>query len=140
MSYIITLDSTYQIPDRYSIVLFDNMHQTGGPISIPGCDRTQTGHCPESSLMMINESDPVYARRQHHPATQAQSRCSERGIILTLWEPKYECGTDCQNIDFSHEKLAANLRAAHARYLHINATTARTPPLNAAKTCSSIVS
>ena len=31
------------------------------------CDRTQTGHCPESSLMMINESDPVYARRQHHP-------------------------------------------------------------------------
>ena len=67
MSYIIPLDSTYQIPDRYSIVLFDNMHQTGGPISIPGCDRTQTGHCPESSLMMINESDPVYARRQHHP-------------------------------------------------------------------------
>ena len=80
------------------------------------CDRTQTGHCPESSLMMINESDPVYARRQHHPATQVQSRCGERGIILTLWEPKYECGTDCQNIDFSHEKLAANLRAAHAIY------------------------
>ena len=26
------------------------------------CDRTQTGHSPESSLMMINESDPVYAQ------------------------------------------------------------------------------
>ena len=41
--------------------------------------------------------------------------------------PKYECGTDCQNIDFCHEKLAVNLRATHA-------TTARTLPLNAAKT------
>ena len=55
--------------------------------------------------------------------------CGDRGIILTLHygNPKYECGTDCQNIDFCHEKLAVNLRAAHA-------TTARTLPLNAAKT------